>query len=64
VDPAKAGLNAHDLINALQESEPIVCTYETRAAQGIVTFFPESLRDGEAEEIVQRVKNIIESRKK
>jgi D-glucosaminate-6-phosphate ammonia-lyase len=62
VDPAKAGLNAHDLINALQESEPIVCTYETRAAQGIVTFFPESLRDGEAEEIVQRVKNIIEGR--
>jgi len=62
VDAAKAGLNAYDLINALQEDEPIVCTYETRAEQGIVTFFPESLRDGEAEEIVQQVRNIVERR--
>ena len=59
VDPAKAGLDAHGLINALQEGEPLVCTYETLAAQGIVVFFPESLRDGEPEEIVQRIRTII-----
>ena len=62
VDPVRAGLNAHDLINALQEGEPIICTYETMAAQGIVIFFPESLRDGEAEEILQRVRSIVERR--
>jgi D-glucosaminate-6-phosphate ammonia-lyase len=59
VDPAKAGLDAHGLINALQEGEPLVCTYETLASQGIVVFFPESLRDGEPEEIVQRIRTII-----
>jgi D-glucosaminate-6-phosphate ammonia-lyase len=63
VDPAKAGLNAHDLINALQEDEPIVCTYETSAAHGIVIFFPESLRDGEPEEIVDRVRSILSKRR-
>jgi L-seryl-tRNA(Ser) seleniumtransferase len=63
VDPAKAGLNAHDLINALQEDEPIVCTYETLAPQGVVIFFPESLRDGEPEEIVQRVKTIVSKKR-
>lgn len=63
VDPAKAGLNAHTLINALQEGEPIICTYETLAAQGVVVFFPESLRDGEPEEIVQRVRSILSKRR-
>jgi len=62
VDPSKAGLNAHDLINGLQQDEPMVCTYETLAAQGTVVFFPESLRDGEPEEIVQRVRSILSKR--
>ena len=63
VDPAKAGLSAYDLINALQKEEPIVCTYETSAAHGIVIFFPESLRDGEPEETVQRVRSILSKRR-
>lgn len=62
VDPVKAGLDAHALINALQEGEPIICTYETLAAQGVVVFLPESLRDGEPEEIVQRVRSIVSKR--
>jgi D-glucosaminate-6-phosphate ammonia-lyase len=62
VDPTKAGLDANQLINALLEGEPIVCTYESLASQGTVVFFPESLREGEPEEIVQRLREIVAKR--
>jgi D-glucosaminate-6-phosphate ammonia-lyase len=61
VDPARSGMDAHQLINALQDGEPIICTYENLASQGTVVFFPECLSDGEPEEIVQRLKEILKT---
>ncbi|PYV43737.1 MAG: L-seryl-tRNA selenium transferase [Acidobacteria bacterium] len=59
VDPNRAGLDAHALINALQEGEPIICTYENLASQGTIVFFPQCLGDNEPEEIVHKLKAIF-----
>ncbi len=55
VDPAVFGMDSHGLINALQDGDPIICTNETRAHDGIVVILPESLREGDAETIVRRL---------
>ena len=52
-------LTAHELINALQEGDPMICTYEPAADRGIVTILPESLLDGDAAAIGVRVREIL-----
>jgi L-seryl-tRNA(Ser) seleniumtransferase len=56
VDSAVAGLTATDLINQLQEGDPILCTFEARAWQGVVGIFPDALTDDEASEVVACVR--------
>ena len=49
---ADAGLTAFDLVNRLQAGDPIVCTWEGKAFEGQVRFYPDAMADGEAAEIV------------
>ncbi len=56
VDAAAAGLSATDLVNRLQASDPMVCTWEGKAFQGQVRFYPDGLADGEAAEVVAAVR--------
>jgi D-glucosaminate-6-phosphate ammonia-lyase len=59
VDEAEAGLDADGLIAALQEGDPIVCTYEPLAAQGIVAVLPESLSESDPKTIGRRMRQLI-----
>lgn len=47
-----AGLSGADLVNRLQAADPMVCTWEGKAFQNQVRFYPDALADGEAAEIV------------
>jgi L-seryl-tRNA(Ser) seleniumtransferase len=47
-----AGLSGADLVNRLQAADPMVCTWEGKAFQNQVRFYPDGLADGEAAEIV------------
>jgi hypothetical protein len=49
---ADAGLSGADLVNRLQAADPIVCTWEGKAFQNQVRFYPDALFDGEAAEVV------------
>ena len=53
---ADAGLTAFDLVNRLQAGDPIVCTWEGKAFEGQVRFYPDAMADGEAAEIVAAVR--------
>jgi D-glucosaminate-6-phosphate ammonia-lyase len=59
VDAAELGLSAPDLINALQEGDPVVCTYEPLADSGIVVILPESLREGDPVTVARRIREIV-----
>ena len=59
VDPDAAGLSAADLVNGLQEREPLICTVEGRTPKGIVAFLPQSLLPGDADEIVAAVRSLV-----
>jgi len=54
-----AALSATELVNLLQAEDPMVCTWEGRAFQGVVALYPEALADGEAEEIVDVIEKIV-----
>lgn len=58
VDPMKYGLDAHGLINALQDGDPIIAVYESFAAKGKVIIFPENLRPGDVPLILDRLREI------
>ncbi len=59
VDEKKIGMTAWNVINALQNGDPIIAVYESFAASGLLVVFPETLRDDEPEIIVQRLKKIL-----
>jgi hypothetical protein len=52
-------MDAHSVVNALQEAEPMICTYESLASDGIIVIFPESLQEGDPETIVRRFHEIF-----
>jgi D-glucosaminate-6-phosphate ammonia-lyase len=58
VDEDVAGLTANDLVNRLQDRDPMVCTVEGQARRGIVGFLPLALLPGDADEIVTAIRSI------
>ncbi|HKW97031.1 MAG TPA: aminotransferase class V-fold PLP-dependent enzyme [Bryobacteraceae bacterium] len=58
VDPAVYGIDAHAVINALQEGDPIITVFEAHASEGLIVILPEALRPGEAQLIVERLAEI------
>jgi hypothetical protein len=61
VDPAIASLNAHAIINALQEGDPRIFCFERLAGEGTIVFMPEALKPGEAAIVSRRLRQILES---
>jgi L-seryl-tRNA(Ser) seleniumtransferase len=59
VDSQVTGMTAWEIINELQNGNPIIAVYESFAASGLLVVFPEALRDDEPEIIVQRLKSIL-----
>jgi L-seryl-tRNA(Ser) seleniumtransferase len=62
VDPETFGRSAHEAINMLQEGDPIISVFEGFASRGILRIFPDALRRGEAELILDRLAEIQRSR--
>ena len=60
VDAAAAGMDAHAVINALQNGEPAICVFEKSAAAGEIVFLPEALRPGEAAVVARRLREVLE----
>jgi D-glucosaminate-6-phosphate ammonia-lyase len=60
VDPT-GGLDAHDLINALQEGDPIICLYELAADRDVAIVLPESLLEGDPAVIAARIAAVMHS---
>lgn len=56
---ADAGLSGTDLVNRLQAADPMVCTWEGKAFQNHVRFYPDALFDGEAAEIVAAAREAL-----
>ena len=59
LDRAVDKLDAHQLINALQEGDPIICVFEAYASKGLVVLYPDALRPGDAQIIVNRLSEIM-----
>jgi len=59
VDEKKKGMTAWEVINELQNGDPIIAVYESFASSGLLVVFPETLRDDEPEIIVQRLKKVL-----
>jgi D-glucosaminate-6-phosphate ammonia-lyase len=59
IDRAVEKLDAHRLINALQEGDPRVCVFEAHASKGLVVIYPDALRPGDAQIIVNRLSAIM-----
>jgi len=59
VDEKKTGITAWEIINELQNGDPIIAVYESFAASGLLVVLPETLRDDEPEIVVQRLKKIL-----
>ncbi len=59
IDEKKVGMNAWEVINQLQNGDPIIAVYESFASSGLLVVFPETLRDDEPEVIVRRLKEVI-----
>ena len=58
IDAAAAGMDAHAVINGLQERSAI-CVFEKFAGEGQIVVFPEALRPGEAAIIGRRLRDIL-----
>ncbi len=58
VDRVTYGMDAHGLINALQDGDPIIAVYESFASKGKVIIFPENLRPGDVRIILNRLAEI------
>jgi D-glucosaminate-6-phosphate ammonia-lyase len=54
--------SAADVVNALQEGEPRIYVFEHGADQGVIRFMPEALREGEAEIIARRLREVLEEK--
>jgi D-glucosaminate-6-phosphate ammonia-lyase len=62
VDAEKTGMTAWEVINELQNGDPIIAVFESSAASGLLLVFPETLSDDEPEIIVQRLKQVLAGR--
>jgi len=54
-----ARMTASYLVNLLQANDPIICTWEGRAFQGLIGLYPDALVDCEAEQIVATIHGIL-----
>jgi L-seryl-tRNA(Ser) seleniumtransferase len=61
VDRRAFGMDAHALINALQNGDPIITTLEAKAGEGIVVIYPDALREGDPAIILERIAGLQES---
>jgi L-seryl-tRNA(Ser) seleniumtransferase len=61
IDHSLTGLNAISVINRLQSGEPRICVFEKFARAGKIVVYPEALRNGEAEIIGRRLREILEA---
>jgi seryl-tRNA(Sec) selenium transferase len=59
IDEKITGITAWEIINELQNGDPIIAVYESFAASGLLVVLPETLRDDEPEIIVQRLKKVL-----
>src|SRR5262249_40788904 len=59
IDEKVCGLTAWEMINELQNGDPIIAVYESFAAGGLLVVFPEALRDDEPAVIVERLRKIV-----
>jgi D-glucosaminate-6-phosphate ammonia-lyase len=62
VDARRAGTDAFGVINALQSGDPPISVFEKQARSGQVIVLPEALRPGDAAQIAQRLRDILERR--
>jgi D-glucosaminate-6-phosphate ammonia-lyase len=62
VDAQRAGTDAFGVINALQSGDPPISVFEKQARSGQVIVLPEALRPGDAAQIAQRLRDILERR--
>lgn len=62
IDARAAGIDAHDVIIALQEGEPPICVFERFAMSGAVVVMPEGLKPGEAAIVAARLCEVLDSR--
>ncbi|HEX2524128.1 MAG TPA: aminotransferase class V-fold PLP-dependent enzyme [Terriglobia bacterium] len=59
LDESRLGMTAWEVINQLQNGDPIIAVYESFASSGLLIVLPESLRDDEPDIIVRRVKEVL-----
>jgi L-seryl-tRNA(Ser) seleniumtransferase len=59
IDEKAIGITAWEIINELQNGDPIIAVYESFAASGLLVVLPETLSDDEPEIIVQRMRSIL-----
>jgi hypothetical protein len=52
-------MSATELVNVLQASDPMVCTWEGLAFKGLVRFYPDALDDGDATAVVDAVRRCL-----
>jgi hypothetical protein len=59
IDAAASGMDAHEVINRLQENDPPICVFEKFADAGEIVVYPEALRPGEPAIIGRRLREIL-----
>ena len=59
IDRALKAFDAHQLINALQAEDPMICVFEAHASKGLIVIYPDALRAGDAQIIVDRLAAIM-----
>lgn len=51
--------DAHQLINALQAGDPMICVFEAHASKGLIVIYPDALCPGDTQIIVDRLSTIM-----
>jgi L-seryl-tRNA(Ser) seleniumtransferase len=59
IDRTVRAFNAHQLINALQTEDPMICVFEAHASKGLIVIYPDALRAGDGQIIVDRLTAIM-----
>ena len=60
IDESRTGISANVVINALQDGDPPIFVFERLGDDGTIVFMPEALKDGEAQIVARRLKEILE----
>ena len=61
LNESQTGIGANAVINALQDGDPPIFVFERLADDGTIVFMPEALRNGEAQIVARRLKEVLES---